>query len=106
MRSVWNSPVVPAVLDYPPVLRRMCLAGSAVATIITFLQDAGFDQNDITAMSMALDEICKELRVPDDDNPARRVIAEPRDRLGTPRSTHSHSLAGSGAEREAPACNG
>jgi hypothetical protein len=47
-----------------------------MATIIPFLQNAAFNQNDITAMSMALDEICNELRLPGGDNPARRVIAE------------------------------
>ena len=47
-----------------------------MATIIPFLQYTGFDQNDITAMSMALDHICDELRLPGGDNPARRVIAE------------------------------
>jgi hypothetical protein len=44
--------------------------------ILPFLKDEAFDQTDITAMSLALNDICKELRLPDGDNPARRVIAE------------------------------
>jgi hypothetical protein len=47
-----------------------------MAATVPPLQDSGFDQNDITAMSRAVDEICQEMRVPDGDNPARRAIAE------------------------------
>jgi hypothetical protein len=47
-----------------------------MTTIIPFLRDQAFDQHDINAMSMALDDICRALKLPDDDHPARRVIAE------------------------------
>ncbi len=47
-----------------------------MAVISLFSQDAGFDQDDINALSVALEDICKELKLPDGDNPVRRVIAE------------------------------
>lgn len=46
-----------------------------MAAIIPFLKnDTVFDPNDITAMSMALDEVCNALKV-DGDATAREVIA-------------------------------
>lgn len=47
-----------------------------MATIIPFLRpgEAAFDPKDITAMSMALDDICKELGLRD-DSAAREVMA-------------------------------
>jgi hypothetical protein len=47
-----------------------------MATILPFIsgRDGVFDPKDITAMSMALDDICKELNLPD-DGAARKVIA-------------------------------
>jgi len=46
-----------------------------MAAIRPFLRDAVFEQKDITAMSMALDDVCKTLNLLD-GNPAREVIAE------------------------------
>jgi hypothetical protein len=47
-----------------------------MATIIPFVQpDQGaFEQKDIAAMSLALDDVCKQLKI-DGDNSAREVIA-------------------------------
>ena len=45
-----------------------------MATILPFVKDGVFDQEAITAMSMALDEVCKILNLPD-DNSAREVMA-------------------------------
>ena len=47
-----------------------------MAAILPFLRrdDRVFDPQDITAMSMALDDICKELKLRD-DGAAREVIA-------------------------------
>ena len=46
-----------------------------MATIIPFLKnDSAFDQMDITAMSMALDDICETLNIRADES-AREVIA-------------------------------
>jgi len=46
-----------------------------MATIIPFVKDGSvFEPKDITAMSMALDDVCKELNLRD-DGPAREVIA-------------------------------
>jgi hypothetical protein len=48
--------------------------GLIMATILPFVKDGVFDQKDITAMSMALDDVC---RLPNlrDDNSAKEVIA-------------------------------
>ena len=45
-----------------------------MATILPFVKDGVFDHEDITAMSMALDDVCKILNLRD-DNSAREVIA-------------------------------
>jgi hypothetical protein len=45
-------------------------------TIIPFLRDAAFHPNDIKAMSMALEDICKALNVSAGATAARRVLAE------------------------------
>jgi hypothetical protein len=47
-----------------------------MAAIIPFLQprQAAFEQEDIAAMSMALDDVCMQLKI-DGDNSAREVIA-------------------------------
>ena len=42
--------------------------------IVPFLRDAVFEPRDITAMSMALDDVCNELKIAG-DNAAREVIA-------------------------------
>lgn len=48
-----------------------------MAAILPFIRadDGVFDPKDIEAMSMALDDICKELNLPDNGS-AREVIAE------------------------------
>jgi hypothetical protein len=48
--------------------------GRNMAAILPYLRDAGFEQKDITAMSMALNDVCKALNIP--EGPAREVIAE------------------------------
>jgi len=48
---------------------------SIMATIIPFLKDSVFDPKDITAMSMALDDVCKALHLLDDDSLAREAMA-------------------------------
>jgi hypothetical protein len=45
-----------------------------MATILPFVKDGVFDDKDITAMSMALDDVCKILNLRD-DNSAKEVIA-------------------------------
>jgi len=45
-------------------------------TIIPFLKGGAFDPDDIKAMSMALDDVCKTLRLTDAENNEREVIAE------------------------------
>jgi hypothetical protein len=45
-----------------------------MATILPFVKDGVFDDKDITAMSMALDDVCKMLNLRD-DNSAREVMA-------------------------------
>ena len=45
-----------------------------MATILPFVKDGVFDQMAITAMSTALDDVCKTLNLRD-DNAAREVIA-------------------------------
>ena len=47
-----------------------------MGNIIPFLPDSAFGPQEIQAMSLALDEVCISLGVPDGDNEARRVIAE------------------------------
>jgi hypothetical protein len=46
-----------------------------MAAILPYLGNAVFEQKDITAMSMALDDVCKELNILD-GSPVREVIAE------------------------------
>jgi hypothetical protein len=48
--------------------------GLIMATILPFVKDGVFDQKDITAMSMALDDVCKLLNLRD-DNSAKEVMA-------------------------------
>jgi hypothetical protein len=45
-----------------------------MATILPFLKDGVFDPNDIAAMSLALDDVCKALNL-QDASAAREVIA-------------------------------
>jgi hypothetical protein len=45
-----------------------------MATILPFVKDGVFDHEDITAMSTALDHVCKILNLRD-DNSAREVMA-------------------------------
>jgi hypothetical protein len=45
-----------------------------MAATIPFLKNSAFEQNDITAMSMALDDVCKTLNIGGDIN-AREIIA-------------------------------
>jgi hypothetical protein len=45
-----------------------------MATILPFVKDGVFDQKAITAMSMALDDVCKMLNLRDDSS-AKEVIA-------------------------------
>ena len=45
-----------------------------MATILPFVKDGVFDPKDITAMSTALDDVCKILNLRDDSS-AREVIA-------------------------------
>jgi hypothetical protein len=46
-----------------------------MTAILPYLRDAVFEQKDITAMSMALDDVCKTLNILD-GSPARTIIAE------------------------------
>ena len=48
--------------------------GLIMATILPFVKDGMFDQKDITAMSMALDDVCRLLNLRDDYS-AKEVIA-------------------------------
>ena len=45
-----------------------------MAIILPFVKDGVFDQKDITAMSVALDDVCKILNLRDDSS-AREVIS-------------------------------
>jgi hypothetical protein len=45
-----------------------------MATILPFVKDGVFDQKDITAMSVALDDVCKMLNLRHDHS-AKEVIA-------------------------------
>lgn len=46
-----------------------------MATIIPFLKDGNvFDPKDVKAMSMALDDVCRSLRLR--EGPAREIVAE------------------------------
>jgi hypothetical protein len=45
-----------------------------MTAILPYLRDVWFEQKDITAMSMALDDVCKALKI--SYSPARQVIAE------------------------------
>jgi hypothetical protein len=47
-----------------------------MGAILPFLNDAVFGPNDIMAMSMALDDVCKTLSIPNGSHPARVVVAE------------------------------
>src|SRR3954464_5017489 len=59
-----------------PPNSRLQFARRSVATIIPFLNGDGvFDPNDITAMSMALDDVCKALNLTN-AKAAREVVAE------------------------------
>jgi hypothetical protein len=57
-------------------IRRDGMGVTIMAAILPFIRgsDGVFDPKDITAMSMALDDICKELSLRDDGS-AREVIA-------------------------------
>jgi hypothetical protein len=56
--------------------RLLCApVGCNMTAILPYLRDAAFEPKDITAMSMALDDICKALNILD-GSPAREVIAE------------------------------
>ena len=47
-----------------------------MGTIIPFLKDeSAFDPKAITAMCMALDDVCSELSIPDSATTAREIIA-------------------------------
>jgi hypothetical protein len=45
-----------------------------MATILSFVKDGAFDQETITAMSMALDDVCNTLSLRDDRS-AREIMA-------------------------------
>jgi hypothetical protein len=45
-----------------------------MGTIIPFLRDRAFNPEDVTAMSMALDDVCAALKLRD-DSAAKQVIA-------------------------------
>jgi hypothetical protein len=45
-------------------------------TIVPFLRDTAFNPDDIKAMSMALDDVCKTLNLTDRAKAEREVIAE------------------------------
>jgi hypothetical protein len=46
-----------------------------MASIIPFLDEAAFEPKDITAMSMALDDVCKMMGLPERDLRGRRTVA-------------------------------
>jgi hypothetical protein len=45
-----------------------------MGTIVPFLKDAVFEPRDITAMSMALDDVCMQLKIPAHGS-AREIVA-------------------------------
>jgi hypothetical protein len=45
----------------------------AIATIIQYLRNNAFQPNDVKAMSMALDDVCKELKL-DGDETAKETV--------------------------------
>jgi hypothetical protein len=45
-----------------------------MGTFVPFLRDGAFEPKDVQAMSMALEDVCKALRL-DGENPAREVMA-------------------------------
>jgi hypothetical protein len=45
-----------------------------MATILRYLQEEAFQPNDVKAMSMALDDVCKELQL-DDNASAKETVA-------------------------------
>jgi hypothetical protein len=47
---------------------------AAMATILRYLQDDAFQPHDLKAMSMALDDVCKELKL-DGDTTAKEMVA-------------------------------
>jgi hypothetical protein len=47
----------------------------AVAAITAFLQDHSFDTHDIQAMSMAFEDVCKALNLPQMNHQARKAVA-------------------------------
>lgn len=47
-----------------------------MGNIVPFLRNRAFGPQDIQAMSLALDEVCLALDVPQGDNEVRRVVAE------------------------------
>jgi hypothetical protein len=51
-------------------------AREVAMTIVPFLRDGAFGPNDIKAMSMAFDDVCKMLNLTDGAKAAREVIAE------------------------------
>ena len=56
-----------------------------MAAIIPFLKNEAFDQNDITAMSMALEEVCHSLKIVTDTEAREHVavrIVERRESVG------------------------
>ena len=46
--------------------------GLIMATILPFVKDGVFDQKDITAMSVALDDVCKLLNLRDDNSQQKK----------------------------------
>jgi hypothetical protein len=45
-----------------------------MATIVSFLNGGAFEPRDLQAMSMALDDVCRELRI-EGDPAAREIVA-------------------------------
>jgi hypothetical protein len=45
-----------------------------MGAIVPFLKGAAFEPRDITAMSMALEDVCNQLKIPDHGS-AREIIA-------------------------------
>jgi hypothetical protein len=52
------------------------MEGEFAMTIHPYLGNGAFDPNDIKAMSMALDDVCKTLKLTDGAKAAREVLAE------------------------------
>jgi hypothetical protein len=52
----------------------ICRRGAGLAAILPYLQDDSFQPDDIKAMSMALDDVCKELKLDGNAN-AKETIA-------------------------------